>query len=100
MVENCLLLIAGIVGIQGMWRRTWPLTVSLVAFTIIHLAVASRMRYVLAVVPLLLALAAPGFIKIGKKARFLPIILPICIVLAIIFGALVATGKIHLPNST
>lgn len=53
-----IVLILSIIGIVLAWRHTWPLYVSILVVNIMHMAVNSRIRFLIVVIPLLLVYAA------------------------------------------
>jgi hypothetical protein len=58
MIQHALLLVGGVVGFRGRWRRAWPLAVSVAVFSLIYMAVMAHLLYVVPIVPLLVALSA------------------------------------------
>jgi 4-amino-4-deoxy-L-arabinose transferase-like glycosyltransferase len=58
MLQHALLLAGGVVGLRWRWRRGWPLALSVAAFSLLYMGVMAHMLYVVAVVPLLVALTA------------------------------------------
>lgn len=58
MAQQLLLLLAAGAGLSMMWRRGWPLGVTLVAVSLLCMAVISRQRFIVPVMPLTVALAA------------------------------------------
>lgn len=66
MLEQLLLLSAAIVGLIATWRRSWVLGVCLIAYSLLHMAVASRMVFIVPVMPLCVVLAAIGFAQLAR----------------------------------
>jgi hypothetical protein len=69
MIQHALLLAGGAVGLRGRWRRGWPLAVSVVAFSLLYMAVMTHLPYIVAVIPLLVALSAIACTAIGAQVR-------------------------------
>lgn len=78
MTQHALLLAGAMLGLRGRWRRAWPLAASVIAVTLLHMAVMAHVTYVVAVVPLLVTLTAiscagtgsnPGILSHGRSDR-------------------------------
>jgi hypothetical protein len=69
MIQHALLLAGGAVGLRGRWRRAWPLAASVVAFSLVYMAAMAHVLYIVAVIPLLVALSAIACTEIGAQAR-------------------------------
>jgi hypothetical protein len=67
MAQQLLLLIAGVVGLRNKWRFAWPLLVSIIAFTLGHMALMGRLREIIPVMPLTVSLAALGVAQVGQR---------------------------------
>jgi len=68
MIQQGLLLAGGAVGLRGRWRRAWPLAASVVAFSLVYMAVMAHLPYIVAVIPLLVALSAIACTELGRRA--------------------------------
>ena len=66
MIQHALLLGAGIIGLRGRWRQAWPLAVSVVAFSLLYMAVMAHLPYIVPVVPLLVAFSAITCVQVGQ----------------------------------
>ena len=69
MLQNALLLVGGAIGLRLRWRRGWPLGLSVAVFSLVYMAVMAQMLYIVAVVPLLVALSAIACAEIWARAR-------------------------------
>jgi hypothetical protein len=69
MIQHALLLAGAAVGLRGRWRRAWPLAASVVAFSLLYMAVMAQVPYIVAVMPLLVALSAIACTEIGAQVR-------------------------------
>ena len=69
MVQHGLLLVGGAIGLRFRWRRGWPLALSVAVFSLVYMAVMAQMLYIVAVVPLLVALSAIACTEIWARAR-------------------------------
>jgi 4-amino-4-deoxy-L-arabinose transferase-like glycosyltransferase len=69
MLQHGLLLVGGAVGLRLRWRRGWPLGLSVAVFSLVYMAVMAQMLYIVAVVPLLVALSAIACAEIWARAR-------------------------------
>jgi len=58
MAQQLVLKVAGIVGVWKLGRRAWPLVVSVIAFSLIYMAVQAHLAYIIPVMPLVVALVA------------------------------------------
>lgn len=67
MIQHALLLGAGIVGLRGRWRHAWPLAVSVIAFSLLYMAVMAHLPYIVPVMPLLVVLSAIACIQIAQQ---------------------------------
>lgn len=64
--QQGLLLLAAIIGLCAAWRRTWLLGLSIIAVTILYMAVVGRVLYLVPVMPLTIVLCAIGCQRIGQ----------------------------------
>lgn len=64
-----LMVLAGLGALR--WRRTWPLIATILVTTIGYMLIVARLRYVIAVMPLTVALAAMGaaYLAVRIKSR-------------------------------
>jgi hypothetical protein len=69
MLQHALLLAGGALGLRGRWRRAWPLATSVVAFSLVYMAMMAHMTYIVAIIPLLVALTAIAVSDIGAQVR-------------------------------
>ena len=60
MVMQGVLLILAILGLRGNLARVWPLWVSVLAFSLVYMAVDSRLLYLLPAMPLVMSLGGVG----------------------------------------
>jgi hypothetical protein len=72
MAQQLFLMVMAVVGLRGKWHSTWPLLVSIVAFTIGHMVLMGRVRLILPVMPLTVSLAALGVAQVGQRLRRMP----------------------------
>lgn len=68
MVQQGALLLLGIIGSLSGDRRVWPLSFSVGAFVLLHMAVFGRLSLLMPVMPLAVALSALGAIRILQQA--------------------------------
>ena len=68
-LQHGLLLAGGAVGLGLRWRRGWPLGLSVAVFSLVYMAVMAQMLYIVAVMPLLVALSAIACAEIWARAR-------------------------------
>ncbi|HSB01026.1 MAG TPA: glycosyltransferase family 39 protein [Anaerolineales bacterium] len=67
MVFQAVLLIFALIGLRGDLRRTWPLWGSVLAISLIYMAVDSQLLYLMPIVPLVISLSAAGANKLLGK---------------------------------
>ncbi len=70
-VQQALLLVAAAFGLRGRWPRARPLAMIVVAITLIHMAVISRMRYIIPVMPFTVTLGAIGCERVWLNLRMI-----------------------------
>jgi 4-amino-4-deoxy-L-arabinose transferase-like glycosyltransferase len=63
------LLILAVVGIRPMWRQGWPLAISSLVVILLHMAIASRLRFLVVGMPMIIILSAVGAEAIGRRLR-------------------------------
>jgi hypothetical protein len=66
-IQHGLFLVLGIIGLRGRWRQAWPLALSVVAFSLVCMAVMAHMPYIVPVMPVLVALSAVACTQIGQQ---------------------------------
>lgn len=72
MVQHALLLAGAMLGLRGRWRRAWPLAASVVAWSLLYMAVMAHVTYVVAIMPLLVVLSAMACVDLGSRMGLLP----------------------------
>lgn len=71
-LQQGLLLVLAFVSLRRTKLRYWPLVLSIVAVTASYMAVVSQLRYIVTVMPMVVTLAAIGFLKlIGHLRRMM-----------------------------
>jgi 4-amino-4-deoxy-L-arabinose transferase-like glycosyltransferase len=69
MLQHGLLLAGGAIGLCLRWRRGWPLGLSVAVFSLVYMAVMAQMLYIVAVMPLLVALSAIACAEMWARAQ-------------------------------
>jgi 4-amino-4-deoxy-L-arabinose transferase-like glycosyltransferase len=69
MLQHGLLLAGGAIGLCLRWRRGWPLGLSVAVFSLVYMAVMAQMLYIVAVLPLLVALSAIACAEMWARAQ-------------------------------
>jgi 4-amino-4-deoxy-L-arabinose transferase-like glycosyltransferase len=69
-VQQVLILAAAVVGFAvSSWHTSWPLVLTLVVYCLAHMAVGTQQRYLVPVMPLVIALAAVGWAHAVERLR-------------------------------
>ncbi|HXG01225.1 MAG TPA: glycosyltransferase family 39 protein [Bacteroidota bacterium] len=100
MIQQALLLVlAFTTGTLELWEKSWPIIAGVVAFTLIHMAVAARMLYTIDVVPSLLPLASVSILSVSARHRWASVMLPTSGVAWVLYAVLVDLGRLPPPSS-
>ena len=68
MVEQAFLLVLAVIGAFKLGRKTWPLSLSIGAICLVHMAVIAQLRYLVPVMPLAMVLSAIGLFSLYPKS--------------------------------
>jgi Dolichyl-phosphate-mannose-protein mannosyltransferase len=64
-VQHSLLLILAAIGLRGTWPRGWPLALSILVVTLLHMATISRLRFIIPFMPLVIVPGAVGCVHLA-----------------------------------
>jgi 4-amino-4-deoxy-L-arabinose transferase-like glycosyltransferase len=67
MAEQAMLLVLATIGTLKLGRATWPLTLSIIAICLVHMAVIAQLRYLVPVMPLVMVLSAIGVFSLLRS---------------------------------